>query len=72
MPVEIVDKLNKEINFDLSDPKTKASLTDLGGTVLSFSNFGKLIAEITEKSGRVIKFAGIKPAGSQTIPCEVP
>lgn len=62
-PVEIVDKLNKEINFGLSDPKIKATMTDLGGTVLSLSpsNFGKLIAEETEKWARVIKFAGIKP-----------
>jgi tripartite-type tricarboxylate transporter receptor subunit TctC len=44
-PVEIVDKLNKEISFGLSDPKIKAGPTDLGGTVLSLSpsDFGKLI-----------------------------
>jgi tripartite-type tricarboxylate transporter receptor subunit TctC len=61
-PVEIVDKLNKEINAALADPKMKARLADLGGTVLPGSPavFGKLIAEETEKWAKVIKFAGIK------------
>ena len=62
-PAEIVDKLNKEINAGLADPKMKARLADLGGTVLAGSpaDFGKLIADETEKWGKVIKFAGIKP-----------
>ena len=62
-PAEIVDKLNKEINAGLADPKIKARLADLGGTVLAGSpaDFGKLIAEETEKWGKVVKFAGIKP-----------
>jgi tripartite-type tricarboxylate transporter receptor subunit TctC len=62
-PAEIVDKLNKEINAGLVDPKFKARLADLGGTVLAGSpaDFGKLIAEETEKWAKVIKFAGIKP-----------
>jgi tripartite-type tricarboxylate transporter receptor subunit TctC len=62
-PVEIVDMLNKEINAALADPKIKARLTDLGGTVLAGSpaDFGKLIADETEKWAKVIKFAGIKP-----------
>jgi tripartite-type tricarboxylate transporter receptor subunit TctC len=62
-PVEIVDKLNKEINAALADPKMKARLADLGGTALAGSpaEFGKLIAEETEKWGKVIKFADIKP-----------
>jgi tripartite-type tricarboxylate transporter receptor subunit TctC len=62
-PVEIVDKLNKEINAALADPKMKARLADLGGTPLlgSPADFGKLIAEETEKWGKVVKFAGIQP-----------
>jgi tripartite-type tricarboxylate transporter receptor subunit TctC len=63
-PVEIVDKLNKEINAALADPKFKARLaTDLGGMVLPGSppEFGRLIADETEKWAKVIKFAGIKP-----------
>ena len=62
-PAEIVDKLNKEINAALSDPKIKARLADLGGTVLSGSpaDFGRLIANETEKWGTVIRAANIKP-----------
>jgi len=61
-PAEIVDKLNKEINAALADPKMKARLADLGGTVLAGSpaDFGKFIADETEKWAKVIKFAGIK------------
>jgi tripartite-type tricarboxylate transporter receptor subunit TctC len=61
-PVEIVDKLNKEINAALADPRMKTRLADLGGTALpgSPAEFGKLIAEETEKWAKVIKFAGIK------------
>jgi tripartite-type tricarboxylate transporter receptor subunit TctC len=61
-PAEIVDKLNKELNAGLADPKVKARL-ELGGTVLpgSPTDFGKLIAEETEKWGKVAKFANIKP-----------
>jgi tripartite-type tricarboxylate transporter receptor subunit TctC len=61
-PAEIVDKLNKEINAALADPKMKAQFADLGGTVLpgSPADFGKLIAEETEKWAKVVKFAGIK------------
>ena len=56
-PAEIVEKLNKEINAALADPKMKARLADLGGTVLAGSpaDFGKLIAEETEKWGKVGK-----------------
>jgi tripartite-type tricarboxylate transporter receptor subunit TctC len=62
-PAEIVDKLNKEINAALSDSKIKARLADLGGTVLSGSpaDFGRLIAGETEKWGKVIRAANIKP-----------
>jgi tripartite-type tricarboxylate transporter receptor subunit TctC len=61
-PVEIVDKLNKEINGVLADPKFKTRLADVGGDVLALSpaDFGKLIAEEIEKWAKVVKFAGIK------------
>jgi len=60
---DIVDKLNKETNAALADPKIKARLADFGGTVLtgSSANFGKLIAEETEKWAKVIRTANIKP-----------
>jgi tripartite-type tricarboxylate transporter receptor subunit TctC len=53
-PPEIIDKLNQEINIALADPKMKARLADLGGTALAGSpaDFGKLIAEETEKWAR--------------------
>ena len=58
----LYDKLNKEINAGLADPKMKARLADLGGTVLAGSpaDFGKLIADETEKWGKVIQTANIK------------
>jgi tripartite-type tricarboxylate transporter receptor subunit TctC len=61
-PSEIVNKLNEEINAALDDPKMKARLADLGGTVLpgSPADFGKLIADETEKWGKVIRAANIK------------
>ena len=61
-PTEIVDRLNKEINAGLSDPKIKARLADLGATVIagSPSDFRKLIEDETEKWAKVIKSAGIK------------
>jgi tripartite-type tricarboxylate transporter receptor subunit TctC len=62
-PVEIIDMLNKEINAGLADPKMKARLADFGGIPLvgSPADFGKLIADETEKWAKVVKFAGIKP-----------
>ena len=62
-PAEIVDKLNKEINAALADPKFKARLADLGGTVLAGSPaaFGKFIANETEKWAKVVKFSGANP-----------
>ena len=62
-PAEIIEKLNKEINAALADPKIKARLADLGGTVLpgSPAEFGKLVADETEKWGKVIRAANIKP-----------
>ena len=61
-PPDIVDKLNKEINAGLADPRIKARFADLGGMALSGSpaDFGKLIAEETEKWGKVIRAANIK------------
>jgi tripartite-type tricarboxylate transporter receptor subunit TctC len=62
-PTQVVDKLNTEINAGLAAPKLKAHLTDLGSTPLmgSPTAFGKLIVEETEKWGRVIRAANIKP-----------
>ena len=62
-PTEIVEKLNREINAGLADPKIKARFADLGGTVLPLSpaDFGKLIADETEKWSKVVKFSGAKP-----------
>jgi tripartite-type tricarboxylate transporter receptor subunit TctC len=62
-PARIIDTLNKEINAGLADPKIKARLADLGATALpgSSADFGKFIADETEKWAKVIKFAGIKP-----------
>jgi len=61
-PADIVDKLNREINAGLADPKMKARFADLGSTGLpgSPADFGKLIAEETEKMGKVVKFCGAK------------
>jgi tripartite-type tricarboxylate transporter receptor subunit TctC len=60
---EIVDKLNRVINAMLADPTVKARFTEFGASLLlgSSADFGKLIANETEKWGKVIKFAGIKP-----------
>ena len=62
-PAEIVDRLNMEINAGLADPKLKARLADLGSSafVVSPADFGKFIADETEKWAKVIKFANIKP-----------
>jgi tripartite-type tricarboxylate transporter receptor subunit TctC len=62
-PAEVVDKLNKEVNAALADPRMKARISDMGAApfVGSPADFGKLIADETEKWGRVIKFAALKP-----------
>jgi tripartite-type tricarboxylate transporter receptor subunit TctC len=62
-PAEFIDKLNKEINAGLADPKMKARLAVLGGAMLAASpaDFGRLVAEETEKWGKVIRAANIKP-----------
>ena len=62
-PPEIIERLNREINAILAEPKAKARFADLGGAPLPGppADFGKLIADETEKWAKVIKFAGIKP-----------
>jgi tripartite-type tricarboxylate transporter receptor subunit TctC len=59
---EIIDRLNNEINAGLADPKIKARFADLSGTVLggSAADFGKFVADETEKWNKVVKFAGAK------------
>src|SRR5215510_10084309 len=66
-PAEVVDRLNKEINAALADPKIKDRLTDLGGMILggSPSDFGKLIADETEKWRKVTCAANINPNPKQ-------
>jgi tripartite-type tricarboxylate transporter receptor subunit TctC len=62
-PIEIIDRLNAQINAGLADPKLKARLADLGGTPLpgTPAEFGKLIADETEKWGKVVRAAHMKP-----------
>jgi tripartite-type tricarboxylate transporter receptor subunit TctC len=62
-PVDVVERINKEINIALADPAIKTRLADLSYTVLlgTPADFGKFIAEETEKWSKVIKFANIKP-----------
>jgi tripartite-type tricarboxylate transporter receptor subunit TctC len=61
-PPEVIDKLNKEINAGLADPKLRARFAELGSPALpgSPTDLGKLIADDTEKWAKVVKFAGIK------------
>ena len=61
-PAAIIGTLNREVNTALDDPNLKKRLVDLGGTLLAGSpaDFGKLIAEDTEKWGKVIRAANIK------------
>ena len=61
-PAAIIDTLNREANAGLADPKIRARLDDMGGMVLAGSpaDFGKLIADETEKWGKVIRAANIK------------
>ena len=62
-PVEIIEKLNREINAGLGDPKIKARFEDLGSPPITGtpSEFGNIIVEDTEKWAKVIKFSGAKP-----------
>jgi tripartite-type tricarboxylate transporter receptor subunit TctC len=61
-PAEIVEQLNKAVNSCLADPKLKARFAELGATVFpgSPANFGRFIAEETEKWSKVVKFSGAK------------
>ena len=62
-PTEIVDRLNREINAAFADPRMTRQIAELGGTPLagSAADFGKLIADETEKWGKVIRAANVKP-----------
>jgi tripartite-type tricarboxylate transporter receptor subunit TctC len=61
-PHEIINKLNKEINAILADPKVKVRLAELGAWAIlgSSADFGKLVADETEKWAKVVKFSGAK------------
>jgi tripartite-type tricarboxylate transporter receptor subunit TctC len=61
-PAQIVDRLNAEINAGLADPKMRARLADLGGIPMAVmpGEFGKFIADETEKWAKVVKFSGAK------------
>lgn len=61
-PTEIIDRLNKEINAGLADPRIKGLIASWGSQafVSSPEEFGKFIAEETEKRGNVITFSGAK------------
>jgi len=61
-PAEIIDRMNKETNAGLADAKLKVRLADLGGTLIpgTPADFGRLIAEDTEKWAKVIRSANIR------------
>jgi hypothetical protein len=63
-PADIVDRLNREVNASLANPKIKARLNELGGppVIGSPADFGRIIADDTEKWARVVKFSGAKPS----------
>ncbi len=62
-PAEIIDRLNREINAGLADPKLRSRLVDLGGTVAAATpaEFGRFMADETAKWAKVVKFSGAKP-----------
>jgi tripartite-type tricarboxylate transporter receptor subunit TctC len=62
-PPEIIDRLNREINAGLTDPKIRARLADLGNEALPLSPaaYAKLLADDTEKWGKVVRATGLKP-----------
>jgi tripartite-type tricarboxylate transporter receptor subunit TctC len=62
-PDEIIDKLNKEINAILADPKAKARFAELGASLMpgSPADFGKFVADETDKWAKVVKFSGARP-----------
>lgn len=61
-PADVIQKLNSEVNAVLAEPKIKARFDDLGGVILrgTPAEFGKLVADETEKWGKVVRFAGLK------------
>ena len=61
-PAEIVERLNREVNASLADPTVKTRMAELGSEIFTGSpaDFAKLVAEETEKWGKVVKFAGLK------------
>ena len=71
-PAEIVERLNREVNAALADPAVKARMAELGSEIFTSSpaDFGKLIAEETEKWAKVVKFAGLKAGVGQ--PVDIP
>jgi tripartite-type tricarboxylate transporter receptor subunit TctC len=60
---EIIDRLNREINAILADPRVKERFAELGASLIAGSpaDFGRLIADETDKWGKVVKFSGAKP-----------
>jgi len=62
-PAEIIETLNREINAALTDARMKAKFGEIGGEPIggSPSELGKLIADETDKWGKVVKFTGLKP-----------
>jgi tripartite-type tricarboxylate transporter receptor subunit TctC len=63
LPADVVEKLNREVQAILAEPQVKTQLADLGASLLpgAPADFGKLVADETQKWGKVIRFAGIKP-----------
>jgi tripartite-type tricarboxylate transporter receptor subunit TctC len=61
-PAEIVERLNREVNAVLADPAVKARMAEIGSEIFTGSpaDFGKLVAEETDKWAKVVKFAGLK------------
>jgi tripartite-type tricarboxylate transporter receptor subunit TctC len=61
-PPEIIERLNREINTALADPTVKTRMRELGSDIFTGSpaDFGRLVAEETEKWAKVVKFAGIR------------
>jgi len=62
-PDEVVDKINKGMNAVLADPKSQARFAELGASLLpgSPADFSRLVADETEKWGKVVRFSGAKP-----------
>jgi len=62
-PVDIIDRLNREVNAGLADPRIKARYAELGSTVFPIlpADFDRLIIAETEKWAKVVKFSGAKP-----------